>query len=155
MDLVLTCDMAGHAARILNVLVTMENTPHRVGLGSCRIPQMNGKNQGTAARIVVEYGFGRRVRKNSAVPVEFAIDSDGWKGRGECARGHDMRWTNRTIAAIEIAHLAGTDICRSNSQSWTALLDEVEIDEVEQGFFKRRGRVEARVVATQRMMNPE
>jgi hypothetical protein len=82
MGLLLARDVARNAARVLNVLLTVENFPDRLWHWPLRIPQVNGEDEGVAARIVVENHFSRRIGKDAAIPIEFVIDTDGWKRRG-------------------------------------------------------------------------
>src|SRR5262245_22911569 len=87
MDLELTRDMAGNSARILNVLLPMKNLPDRLGLWSGRVPHMNCEDERAAARIVIEDHLGRRVRQDSAVPIELTVNADsrkGWRQRAGC-----------------------------------------------------------------------
>ena len=49
-----------------------------------------GEDQRIAARIVVEHRLDRRVGKDAAVPVEFAVDAHRRKGRRQRARRHDV-----------------------------------------------------------------
>src|SRR5207253_2031417 len=74
MRLLLPGDVARDAARVLDVLLTMENFPDRLRHRPLRIPQVDRKNERVAAGAVVEDDLRRRVGKDAAVPVEFAID---------------------------------------------------------------------------------
>ena len=76
-----------------------------VGSAPDRIPQVHGKDQRVLARIVVEDRFGRRVREDAAVPIEFAVDAHRRKGRRQRARRHDVLDAEFAVAAVEISHL--------------------------------------------------
>jgi len=77
MGLLLASDVACNPARVLHVLVPVKHFRHRCRLRSGRIPQMHGKDQRILARVVVKHRLGRRVRQNTAVPIQFAIDACG------------------------------------------------------------------------------
>src|SRR5258708_34346251 len=84
-NLTLSRNMTRDAARVLDVLVPVKYFPDGLWLRSNRVPHVHRENQGVATRVVVEDCLGRRVGENSAVPLEVAIDANGWKGRRQRA----------------------------------------------------------------------
>src|SRR5690349_3157479 len=102
MSLELTRDMGGNAARILNVLLAIEDLPDRLGLRPDRVPHVNGEDERAAARIIIEDNLGRRVRQDSAVPIEFTVDADSRKGRRQSAGCQDMLYPNFHVATVKI-----------------------------------------------------
>src|SRR5260370_40021857 len=84
-NLTLFRNMTRDAARVLDVLLSVEHLPDGLWLRSNRVPHVHRENQGVATRVVVEDCLGRRVGENSAVPIELAIDANGWKGRRQRA----------------------------------------------------------------------
>src|SRR5215472_4811592 len=83
MGLALPHDVVADAARILNVLVAVENLPNGLRLFSCGVPQMHREDQSVAARIVLEDALGWRIGKDAAIPVELAVDAYGGKSGGK------------------------------------------------------------------------
>src|SRR5262249_59031529 len=83
MGLALPHDVVADAARILNVLVAVENLSNGLRLFSCGVPQMHREDQSVAARIVLEDALGWRIGKDAAIPVELAVDAYGGENRGE------------------------------------------------------------------------
>ena len=59
--------------------------------------------------------------------------------------------TPSAIAAVEIAHLAGADIGGADRQPRRALIDQIEIDQLGQRPFQRRGGIVAGVVGAERI----
>src|SRR6266540_829854 len=78
--LALAHDVARDPARILNVLLAIEDLPDSLRLLSGRVPEMHRENQRVAARGIVEDALGRGVGENAAVPIKLAVDTHGWEG---------------------------------------------------------------------------
>src|SRR5215831_4229018 len=149
MQLTLPRDVACDSAGILNVLMAVEDLPNRAWLFTHRIPEMNRKDKRVLARIVVEDHFGWRIRKDAAVPIKLAVDAYRRKSRWQCAGRHDVLDVNLAVAAIEVAHPACTYVCGANGESWTALVDQGKIDELEQRPFQRCSRIETGCILAQ------
>ena len=64
-NLLLPPNVTDGAARILDVLVTAQDLPDRLRLGSAWIPHMDSEHERVAARVVVEYRLHWRVGKDS------------------------------------------------------------------------------------------
>ena len=75
MGLQLARDVRGDPARVLDVLLPVQDLPYRLRLRPHRIPHVHGKDQRVAARMLVEDHLRRRVGKYAAVPVELAVDA--------------------------------------------------------------------------------
>jgi hypothetical protein len=116
---------------------------------------MDREDQGIAAGIVVEDHLGRRVGEDAAVPIKFAVDAHCRKGRRQGAGGEDVLDANGHVAAIEIAHAASADMGGTDGQARLAMVDELEIDEVEQRLRKRRSRIIAGAVGAQYRMGAQ
>ena len=149
-DLRLACNMRGHAARVLNVLLAVQDLPHCLRRRPDGVPHMHGKHERVAPRIVVKDGFGRRIGKDAAVPIMLAIDAHGRKRRRERARSQHMLDVDLGLEAIEIAHLARLDVRGADRQTWLVALAERKVDELQQRALKRCGRVIAGVVGAER-----
>src|SRR5829696_7242910 len=89
-DLLLPHDVGDGAARILDVLLAVEDLPHGFRLATFRVPDMDGEDHAAAARHVVEHRLDRRIGEDAAVPVELAVDTHGGEGRWKGAGRHDM-----------------------------------------------------------------
>ena len=155
MQLPLARDVARDAARILDVLVPVEHLPDRVRLVAHRVPEMDGEDQRVLARIVVEDRLGRRVGEDAAVPVELAVDAHRRKRRRQRAGRHHVLDVDRHVAAVEVVHRAGAHMGGADGQPRPAIVDQVEVDQVAQGVFQRRGRVEAGRIDAERHMRAE
>src|SRR3954453_20815076 len=68
MRLRLAGNVAGDPAGGVNILLPVEDLRHGGRLEPRRIPHAYRKYKRALARIVVEHGFCRRIRKNAAVP---------------------------------------------------------------------------------------
>src|SRR5258707_614851 len=153
MGLLLPNHMARNSTRILNVLVPMKHLPDRSRLGTDRIPHMRGKDQRVPARVVVKHDLGGSVRQNAPVPVELAIDTDRRKRRRQSARSKNMLYRNVRRPAVEIAHLAGAHMGGANRKPRSQTVDPPEIDEFQERFLERHGRIEPGVVRTDRKIH--
>src|SRR5205807_8766550 len=76
MNVLLTCDMAVGATRILNILLPIEHLPYRFRLRPFGVPHLHREHDRVAAWIIVEHGLDRRVGINPAVPIGIAVDTD-------------------------------------------------------------------------------
>ena len=156
MGLHLAGDVAGYAARVLDVLLAMRDLPHRLRLWPDGIPHVDGEDQRVAARVVVEDDLGRRVGENAAVPIELAIDADGRERRRQCARGQDVLDADLDFAAVEVAHLARAHVRGADRKPGLAAIDEREIDQLQQRLFERSGRVVSGSIRAQHhVISPE
>src|SRR4051812_24416268 len=107
---------------------------------------MNCKDERVLTWIVVEDNFSRCIGKNSAVPIELAVDTNCGKGGWECPRRHDVSWRNLSLTTVEITHLAGADVGRPHGKSRPATSHEREVGEFDQRLLQRRCRVEPGVL---------
>src|SRR5262249_57638827 len=73
-DLSLTADVSGDAARILNVLMAVEHFPDCARLWTGWIPHVHREYERVASGIILEDYFARRIGKNAAIPIELAVD---------------------------------------------------------------------------------
>ena len=152
MRLLLPRDMAGDAARILDVLLPVQHLPDRARLRPVRVPHVHREDQRRAARIVLEDHFGRRVGENAAVPIELAVDAHRRKRGRQRAGRQDVVDGDRLLAAVEIAHHAGAHMRRPDREPWRAAVDQREVDQFAERFAQRRGGVEARAIGSERHM---
>src|SRR5262245_8446946 len=77
------------------------------------------------------------------------------KAGGSAPDAIDMPGRDRSLAAVEVAHLAGVHVRGADGESRRAALDEREVDEIAQGLFQRSGRVETGLVLPERIMRAE
>ena len=71
---------------------------------------MNREYERVAAGTVVEYHLGWRIGEDAAIPIVFAVDTDGWKRRRQRSGSHDMLGTDFRSAVVEIGHHAGAHV---------------------------------------------
>jgi hypothetical protein len=116
---------------------------------------VHGEDQRVAARIVVEYRLGRRVRENATVPVELAVDADRRKRRRQRARGQDVLGLDLGLATIEVVHHAGPHMGGADHQARLVAVDESEIDELGKRLAQRRRRIVTRRIGPQRDVGAE
>src|ERR1700684_1722552 len=110
MDLLMPGKMALGAADELNVLMAIHDFPDRHGFGAMRLPDIDREYQGVATRLVVEHDLDRRVGVDAAVPIRLPIATEGGKGGRQRARSHDVLDPDRHVAAVEILHIAASDV---------------------------------------------
>ncbi len=60
-----------------------------------------------------------------------------------------MLHRQRAVTAVEITHLAGADMRRTDGQSRRGSIGQIEIDQLEQGLLQRRGRIEAGMIGAE------
>ena len=113
---------------------------------------MHCEDQGVSARIVVEHRFGRRVRQDTAVPIQLAVDPDGGERRRQRAGRHDVFDAEDAVAAVEISHLAGADMGGTDRQPRPATVHQIEIDELGQGLLQRLGGIVPGALGTERIV---
>jgi hypothetical protein len=81
------------------------------------------------------------LERDAAVPIQLTIDAH----RGECRRErtgrHDVPHVQLAAAAVEIRHLAGTHVRRSDRKARVSVVDQIEVDELGESRFERRRRV--------------
>jgi hypothetical protein len=75
------------------------------------------------ARIVVKNGFGRRVGKNSAIPIELAVDADGREGRRQRAARHDV--LDGVRRRVEIDEITRPDVDGADTQAGRASIETI------------------------------
>ena len=109
-----------------------------------------------ASRALVEHDLDRRVRVDAAVPIVLAVDPDRRKGRRQCAGRHDMRRREIHLAAVEIAHLAGAHVDRSDGEARVPAVQVVEVDQAAKSRLQRVGRIVSGTLdADREMVRPE
>src|SRR6516162_193732 len=142
-DLSLPGDVVRYPARILYVLVPMQDLPDRLRLGSGRIPHVYGKDQRIPARIVFENDLRRGIGKDTPVPIKLALDANCRERGWQRARRHHVVRRDLRLAAVEIAHRACAHMRGADREARLATNDEREIDEVGQRLLQRFGLVES------------
>jgi hypothetical protein len=133
----------------------MYRLPHSRGLRALRIPKMHDEYQRTAARVIIEHRLHRRVRQNTAIPIELTVNADGREGRWQRAGRHDMTHIEFRVAAVEIAHLRGTNVRCSHRQSAHTTVDNIKVDQVSQRPSQGSGAVIANVISAEPPVRPE
>src|SRR5215469_11145858 len=113
---------------------------------------MNSENERAAPGIVFKNYFGRRIRQDAAIPKIFAIDTDGWKGRGQRSRRHDVFGRDVGHAAVEIMHHASADIGSANGQSRRSFVDNREVNQLTERLAQCCGQVKSRAIYPERDM---
>src|SRR3546814_7060853 len=86
---------------------------------------------------MVEHMLERRVGDDAAVPIKLAVDLHRREPRRKRARRHDMLGSDSPIAAIEIDEIARPDVDRSRTIAYRAIVQQVEVDELQQRVAKR------------------
>src|SRR6516164_9742067 len=74
------------------------------------MPQLNTEDERTAAGFIVEDRLDRRIGKDAAIPVEFAIGVDRRKRRRQRSGRHDLLDNYSGPTTVKIMHHAGPDI---------------------------------------------
>src|SRR5476649_1399836 len=144
-QLALLLDVAG-AAGVLDFLVLVEHKQHAVRLAAVRIPHLHREDHRAAARLVVQHRLDRCVRINAAVPVWLAVDAHGRKRRRQRARRHHVRWRQRLLVTVEIAHRAAARVDGADGQARVAGVEVVEIDQRFERRAQRRGLIKGRAL---------
>jgi hypothetical protein len=117
-------NLAGDTARVLNILLAVEDFPNRAGLRSLGIPNVYRENQRRPTWIVFKDHFSRRVRHDPAVPIKLPVDAyRRERGRKRAGR-EDVVDRDWLIAAVEIVHHAGTHVRGANGQPRPASVDQ-------------------------------
>src|SRR3954451_22119785 len=110
MHLFLPGNVADSSAGVLNVLLAVHDLPNRFGFGALRVPNVDSENDRISSRVVIEDSLHRRVRQDSAVPVQILVDPDSWECRWQCPGCHHVAQVDMHISSVEIAHFSGTDV---------------------------------------------
>jgi hypothetical protein len=152
MELLLASDMAHNAARILNVFVSMQHVPNRFRLGSRGVPHIDHEDKRVAPGIIIENRFGRGVRQNTAVPIILAINADGRKSWRQGGGRHDVFHSKGHLASVEIVHVAGAYVRRTDREPRRTAIEEGKIDKVRERRLKGRSRIETGQLRPQRKM---
>src|SRR5882724_12094651 len=116
---------------------------------------MDREDERAAPRIVVEDHFGRRIGENPAIPIEFSVDAHGWERRWQRTGRHDVLYCNFAIAAVEVAHHAGTYLRRADGETGRASIDDREVDQIIQCLAQRLGGVETGAIDAKRDVRAE
>src|SRR6516165_11957379 len=107
------------------------------------MPQLNTEDERTAAGIIVEDRLDRRIGKDAAIPVEFAIGVDRRKRRRQRSGRHDLLDSYSGPTAVKIMHHAGPDISGTDSQPRLPSVDDRAVHQLSQCFAERLRRVES------------
>jgi hypothetical protein len=117
------------AAGVTDFLVPRHDFEHVARKFTLRIPQVDLKGQGVAARLRVDHPLQRRVRDETAVPVMFALDLDrGETGRQRAAR-HHVFGPDGMCRAVKIGEITGSEIDRAGAEAGCAAIETIEVDE--------------------------
>src|SRR5262249_14361748 len=93
MGLELPHNVTGNAARVLDVFLPIKDLPDCFWLRTRGVPKMHGEDQRIAPWFILKNAFRRRVRENTAVPVELSVNAYCREGGRQGAGGHDMART--------------------------------------------------------------
>src|SRR5262245_35004324 len=130
-------------AGILNLLLSRQDVIEIARQLAARAPQVDLEYERVQAGIALHHPLQRRVRDETAVPIEFAIHLDGGTaGRQRPAR-HDVLGPDRVGGRVEIHEVAAADIDGADTEPHLAGIDAIEVDESFQRAAQRGGVVPA------------
>src|SRR5271169_6229720 len=113
---------------------------------------MDREDERIPARVIVEHNLGRRVREDSSIPIELAINAHRGESWRKCSGGHDMLDTYLTSPGIEIAHFAGPNMSGADSQAGLAFIYQRKVDQLGKGPLQGRRGIISDFVGTERVV---
>src|SRR5262245_1712046 len=130
-------------ARILNLLLPRQDVVEIARQLAARAPQVDLEYERVQAGIALHHPLQRRVRDETAVPIELAIHLDGGTARRQRSARHDVFGPDRVGRRIEIHEVAAANIDRADAESHLAGIDAIEVDKPLQRAAQRGGVVPA------------
>jgi hypothetical protein len=127
------------ARGIHDVLVPRQHFLDIAGQHAAGAEQVDLEHERVPPIVLVEQMLQRRVGDDAAVPEMIGADTHHLQRRQQRAAGHHMFGLDHFLLVVEIEEVAGQHIDRADREVDVGLIDQVEIDELQEGLARRRG----------------
>src|SRR5262245_15580353 len=130
-------------AGILNLLLPRQDIVEIARQLAARTPQVDLEYERVEAGIALHHPLQRRVRDETAVPIQLAVHLDGGTTGRQRAGRHDVLGPDLVGGGVEIHEVAAANIDRAHAEPHLAGVEAIEIDQPLQRAAQRRGVVPA------------